>query len=83
MAIFRRFSYRPRSSTYHDVQNDAHGPDVVERDVVWNALQDLRGRVGSTAAERLADGGLLEEPREAEVGNLEIVLVVKEDVLTL
>ena len=73
------------SSTDHDVQDDAHGPDVVQRGEVADALQDLGGGVSSTTAERLAQGGwrgVLEEACEAEVGDLDAVLLVEQQVLT-
>lgn len=70
---------------YHDVQYDAHSPDVVLWDVVGDSLQHLWGRVGGATAERLADEtvGLIEKPGESEVRHLDVVACVQQQIFAL
>ena len=68
--------------SYHYVQYDADTPDVVTETGVGNSLQDFWSCVSGAPTERLADVILVHDTREAEVGQLEVVLGIQQDVLT-
>ena len=77
------YMYMYEDRSYHDVQDDTDAPDVVAEAAVGNPLQDLRCGIRGTATERLADVLHVHDPRETEVGQLEVVLAVQQNVLTL
>lgn len=66
--------------TYHYIEYDSHSPYIVQRDVVRDALENFRSSVGRTTTKRFADRRLFEITRKTEVGNLQIVLIVKQQV---
>ena len=66
---------------YHDVEDDSEAPDVVRSAVVWNALQNLRCSVRSTAAVRTTQLVSLLWPRKPEVRQFYVVLDVQKHVL--
>ena len=69
--------------TDHDVEDHSTTPDVIRRSAVGDALQDLRGGVRCRAAERFAQLVRVLVAGEAEVGDLDVVGNIQQDVLTL
>uniref|UniRef100_A0A5F9DD73 Uncharacterized protein n=1 Tax=Oryctolagus cuniculus TaxID=9986 RepID=A0A5F9DD73_RABIT len=75
-------------AAHHDIEDDAQAPDVVDLGLVGDALQHLGGCVRCRPAEGLAeDDAPAAVPQaalgEAEVGELDVEVLVEEEVLAL
>ena len=70
-------------SADHGIENDAGAPDICTESVVTLSANHLRGSVAGAAACRLQLLTLFVEIAETEIDELDVVVVVKEEVLWL